>query len=195
MSATARFSWSESAMRPAALATVCEEIAARRAPWMVECGSGFSTLALAAALRARDGRLVSLEHDPAWAERVRSELVAAELDRFARVVHAPLAPHPLARDGLEWYAARALVTLPARIDVLLVDGPPAFAPGHGLSRYPALPALADRLAPGATVVLDDIDRPGELEVLRAWERDHGVAFQVRSAERIALVTAPLVRAA
>ena len=46
------------------------------------------------------------------------------------------------------------------IDLLLVDGPPAYAVGHGLARYPALPVLRDRLAPGATVVLDDVERPG-----------------------------------
>jgi hypothetical protein len=41
----------------------------------------------------------------------------------------------------------ALRSLPRRIDLLLVDGPPAFKPEIELSRYPALPALAERLAP------------------------------------------------
>jgi hypothetical protein len=70
--------------------------------------------------------------------------------------------------------------------VLLVDGPPAFAPALGFSRYPALPALAERLVPDATVVLDDIDRRGELRILEAWERDCGFRFEVRPAERIAI---------
>jgi hypothetical protein len=36
------------------------------------------------------------------------------------------------------------------------------------------------------VVLDDIDRRGELRILQAWERDCGFCFEVRPAERIAV---------
>ena len=117
---------------------------------------------------------------------MRSNLAAAGLAEIARVALAPLEPHPLARDGLQWYAQRALRSLPRRIDLLLVDGPPAFEPEIELSRYPALPALVERLAPDATVVLDDIDRRGELQILEAWERDYGFRFELRPAERIAV---------
>ena len=127
-------------------------------------------------LHTRGGRLVSLEHDPTWATHVHSNLADAGLAEIAQVALAPLEPHPLARDGLQWYAKRALRSLPRRIDVLLVDGPPAFEPEMELSRYPALPALAERLAPDATVVLDDIDRRGELRTLEAWEGDYGFRF-------------------
>jgi predicted O-methyltransferase YrrM len=130
--------------------------------------------------------LVSLEHDQTWATRVQSNLATARLTEIARAALAPLQPHPLARDGLRWYAQRALRSLPRRIDLLLVDGPPAFEPKLELSRYPALPALAERLAPDATVVLDDIDRPGELRTLDAWERDHDFHFELQPAARIAV---------
>ena len=43
------------------------------------------------------------------------------------------------------------------IDLLVVDGPPAYAPGDDIARYPALPVLRQRLAAGATVVLDDVE--------------------------------------
>jgi len=141
---------------------------------------------LARLLHTRGGRLVSLEHDQTWATRVRSHLAAAGHAETAQVALAPLEPHPLARDDLPWYAQRAVHSLPRHIDLLLVDGPPAFEPEIELSRYPALPALAERLVPDATVVLDDIDRPGELRILDAWERDCGFRFEVRPAERIAI---------
>ena len=93
-----------------------------------------------------------------------------------------LTPHPRAERGLRWYDEAALADGLREalqgdpIDLLVVDGPPAHAVGHGLARYPALPALEDRLAPGATVVLDDAERPGEQEVLRRWERETGLSF-------------------
>ena len=173
-------------MTPAGLEAVCSEVTGRHRRRIVECGSGFSTLVLARLLHTRGGRLVSLEHDQTWATRVRSNLAAAGLAEVARVALAPLEPHPLARDGLQWYAQRALRSLPRRIDLLLVDGPPAFEPEIELSRYPALLALAGRLAPDATVVLDDIDRRGELRTLEAWERDYEFVSELRPAERIAV---------
>jgi predicted O-methyltransferase YrrM len=182
----APLTWSPGAMTPAGLTAVCAQISARERPTVVECGSGYSSLRLAACVQARAGRLTSLEHDASWAARVGDALTAAGLAEIARIVHAPLQPHPLGHEGLPWYAERALDALPRSIDVLLVDGPPAFEPGTGLSRYPALPALAERLASDALVVLDDIDRDGELQVLRAWEHETGFRFRICTAERIAL---------
>jgi predicted O-methyltransferase YrrM len=186
LNAEAQLSWSEGAMTPAGLAAVCADVAGRHRRRIVECGSGPSTLVLARLLHTRGGCLVSLEHDQTWATRVRTSLAATGHAEIAQVALAPLEPHPLARDDLQWYAERALRSLPRRIDLLLVDGPPAFEPEMELSRYPALPVLAERLARDATVVLDDIDRRGELRILEAWERDCGFRFQVRPAERIAV---------
>ena len=186
LSAEAPLSWSEGAMTPAGLAAVCAEVTGRDRRRIVECGSGFSTLVLARLLYTRGGRLISLEHDPTWATRVQTNLAAAGLAEIAQVALAPLEPHPLARDRLQWYAQRALRSLPRNIDLLLVDVPPAFEPEIELSRYPALPALAERLAPDATVVLDDIDRRGELRTLEVWERDYEFVFELRPGERIAV---------
>ena len=124
LSAEAPLSWSEGAMTPAGLEAVCAEVTGRHRRRIVECGSGFSTLVLARLLHTHGGRLVSLEHDPTWATRVQSNLAAAGLAEIAQVALAPLEPHPLARDGLQWYAQRALRSLPPNIDLLLVDGPP-----------------------------------------------------------------------
>ena len=182
----APLTWSTGAMTAEGFAAVCAEVTSRERPSVVECGSGFSTLKLAELIQQRGGRLVSLEHDETWATRVRSNLAAAGLAETAQVTLAPLEPHPLARDGLPWYAEHPLRFLFRRIDVLLVDGPPAFEPETELSRYPALPALAERLAPDAIVVLDDIDRRGELRVLEAWERECDFRFEIQTAERIAI---------
>jgi predicted O-methyltransferase YrrM len=146
-----------------------------------------STIVLARALRGRGGRVHSLEHDSGWARFVGSWLAREGLEEVATVIEAPLAPHPLALDGLAWYGQAALRLLPdGEIDLLLVDGPPAGDPGLGRSRYPALPALADRLADDAIVVLDDVDRPGEARVLAAWEEETDFRFQRLDEERIAV---------
>ena len=147
-------------------------------PLVVECGSGESTIAIARLLRARGGgRLQALEHYPAWAGEVRRRLEAEGLDRWTEVIDAPLTPNPFAEPGCEWYSPAAVERLGEPIDLLLVDGPPGGEPGRERSRYPALPVLGRRLAPGATVVLDDAARSGERWVLERWQAEAEIGFE------------------
>jgi predicted O-methyltransferase YrrM len=155
---------------------------------VVECGCGRSTVVIARALRELGGgELRSLEHNPAWAQLCRVQLAAEGLTEIATVIEAPLSPHPLAQPGCLWYAGWALAELPASgIELLLVDGPPAGDPELERSRYPALPALSDRLARGAVVICDDIGRDGERWVVDRWEEELGVAFARREPEGLAI---------
>jgi predicted O-methyltransferase YrrM len=129
---------------------------------VVECGSGLSTVTIARALRdLTTGHVHALEHDSQWAATTRRALEEQGLAEFATVIDAPLV------DG--WYDPAALDHLPAQgIKLLLVDGPPAGEPETERSRYPALPALAGRLAPTAAILLDDADREGERWTLQRW---------------------------
>jgi predicted O-methyltransferase YrrM len=178
--------WSDWALLPAALDLLLAEVDRGRRR-IIECGSGVSTIALARALRKQAGRIGALEHDPGWAAFVVAWLEREGLDGIATVVEAPLRAHPLALDGTEWYDQSALERLPrSDIELLLVDGPPAGEPGLDRARYPALPVLSDRLAKDAIVVLDDVNRPGEAEVLAAWERETPFRFERLDYERIAI---------
>jgi predicted O-methyltransferase YrrM len=154
---------------------------------IVECGSGASTVAIARLLAERGhGRLHALEHDRDWAARTRGLLEAEGLGEPATVLDAPLEAQPLAEPGCRWYAPAAVTRLPERIDLLLVDGPPAGEPCSERARYPALPALAGRLRPGATVILDDAGRPGEAWVLDRWRERLGFRYRRRGEDRVAI---------
>jgi predicted O-methyltransferase YrrM len=174
--------WSSGALRPAALVVICNEIVHRRRTRIVECGSGTSTIVLARLLRQQStgGRLVALEHDAGWVERVTDMLRRESLDAIAHVVHAPLEGEP------PWYARTALAQTSEDIELLIVDGPPAFDPGHGRRREPALDAFDPRLDPAASVILDDIDRPGEQQVLAAWRARPGWTFAVDDRAGVAI---------
>ena len=173
--------WSSGTMRPAGLVVVCNEIVHRSSTRIVECGSGVSTVVLARLLRQRGGAatLAALEHDPHWAALVTDLLQRESLDDLAHVVHAPLEHDP------PWYARAALTKMPDDIDLLLVDGPPAHAPGQGRRRAPALNAFEARLTQTATVVLDDVNRPGEREVLTAWQSETSWRFSIHEAAGVA----------
>jgi predicted O-methyltransferase YrrM len=141
----------------------------RRAPAQVlELGSGVSTIVIARRLQqAGGGHVTALEHQPEHAERTRAELDAQGLTAVASVVDAPLRQVTIGTGSWSWYELAA--GLPGAVDAVFVDGPPG-ATGS-LARYPALPLLRDRLAPGATIFVDDGDRPDEREMVRRWQAE------------------------
>lgn len=141
----------------------------RRPATILECGSGTSTVYLALALR-RIGRgsIVALEHKERFAEATRSLLAEHGLADIATVHHAPL--RPVTIDGREWlwYDLAALEEVDS-CELLVVDGPPRTV--QKLARYPALPLLRDRLAPGAIVLMDDYRRDSERRTVRRWRKE------------------------
>ena len=120
---------------------------------------------------------------------MRGGLASEALAGVARVILAPLGPHPLAAPGARWYSEEALADLPGDIDLLVVDGPPGNLPGMEQGRAPALPALRGKLAPTALVVLDDVHRPGEQAVLEHWAQLTSFRFRGREGGRIAVGSA------
>jgi len=173
--------WRTGAMRPVAFGVVCSEVvhggphAGRRVWQRREDGRS-----RAPAARARRGLGRGRRARRRLAALVADVLRREALDGVARVLHAPLEGDP------PWYAPAALDALPADVDLLVVDGPPAHAAGHEHRRAPALPFFEARLVPGATVVLDDLQRPGERNVLARWEAETPWRFRVDEAAGVAV---------
>ncbi|MDX3657942.1 class I SAM-dependent methyltransferase [Streptomyces sp. ID05-26A] len=178
-------------LRPSTLVAVMDEIVLGSRTVLVALGCGSSSVLLARLLQQRGfGHLLSIEHDERTAAFVASQVRREGLGSAARVVHAPLSRHPaaLSRHG-QWYAPQQVhdevlgyVEKFGLVDLLLVDGP-----GSGDSRYPAMPVLSAVLAPGATMLADDVDRPDEQAVLTRWSEEFGLEF--RTAPRTSLAVA------
>lgn len=151
------------------LRTLVSVILARRPRVVVEAGSGTSTVIIAACLqRIGSGHVWALEHLPRFAGETRELLAARGLEEWATVVDAPLVDVRLGDTTWSWYD---LTGLPAGepIEVLFIDGPPGDT--GPLARYPALPVLLDRLAPGASVLVDDTARPDEQVMVARWRAE------------------------
>ncbi len=136
---------------------------------IVECGSGVSSVVMGQCVKLNgSGKVYSLEHDPDHAQRTRHELLRHNLTEFVEILDAPLQPFPRGESSGLWYNVDGLPpSLP--IDMLVVDGPPgSLGP---LARHAAGPALFPRLLLGATIFLDDANRPDEIAVLARWREE------------------------
>lgn len=164
-----RLPFTAMSMRPEDLQAVCDRLTARSLGTVVELGSGVSTLVLADRLRTLGrGRLVSIEHDDAWAALMQRLVESNGLSDHCSVIHAPLSADGSWAPASGWYDRGVLdrVFGSSTVAFLLVDGPPRST--GPWARYPALPYFVSKLEEGGEVVLDDIDREDELAIARRW---------------------------
>lgn len=141
---------------------IVHEIARLRPAQVVELGAGASTLVAAQALALHGGgQLTSFDQHGGFVDATRGWLADHGLNADLR--HAPLSAESPDWPG-RWYA---LDSLPDRIDLLIIDGPPWSV--HPLVRG-AADILFARLSPNAVVLLDDAARPGERIVARRWRQ-------------------------
>lgn len=149
---------------PDMLLAVAERILQTEPLTIVECSSGVSTVVAARSCQlVGHGHVFSLEHESKYAEQTRQELIKHGLQAWATVFHAPLVS---IGDGRRWYSDEVLPGDLPPIDLIVVDGPPASV--NVQSRYPAFPRLRSRMAPRATLLLDDADRADERAIVRRW---------------------------
>jgi predicted O-methyltransferase YrrM len=122
---------------------------------LFEFGSGRSTAWFA----ARVGRVVSVEHDPAWHSQVVSLLEQA---RIANV--------DLRLVELDSFPAQMEGFPASSFDVVVVDGWDMEEPRA--RRVPCVEAAAPKVRPGGYLVLDDSERPAYAivaQLLDGWE--------------------------
>lgn len=173
--------WSASSLKPEAVQRMINEVFVNRRSRIVELGSGISTYFLGQVLEARGGQVLSIDHDENWQREVLSWGGLKE-SKSVIMQHAPLAPFN--QDGFsgEWYdrdvVERALSQF-GKIDLLIVDGPPAYRPELKFSRYPAVVTAKKLLSERSCIILDDINRKGEQMVAEKWTEILGGNFQYR----------------
>ena len=149
---------------PDFLLAVADEVLARKPGTVMECSSGVSTLVVARCLQLNGaGHVYSLEHDLKFASKTRKLMDQYGLSNWGTVLDAPLQTE---HTETPWYNEEVIPQELARIDMLIVDGPPTST--AALARFPALPRLMSRMADRFIVLVDDADRDDEAEMLKRW---------------------------
>ena len=152
-----------------------ELVASRRPALVIECGSGSSTVIVARCLQTMGhGRILSLEHDPDFAEQTRRLLREHGVADLATVVTAPLTRRQYEGREFRWYDGVYEAYLTEPVSLVLVDGPPGNTAPR--ARYPAFPLLRRFFSEDWAILMDDGDRPDERWIARAWAEQAGAGL-------------------
>lgn len=148
---------------------------------ILELGSGSSTIIIARALQLMGSPPevhISVDHEARFLRNTEELARLNGVDELIRFEHCPL--QKLEAFPKPWYSRIPELAGSFRFDFVLVDGPPAYAEDAGRTREPALPILRPYLAPNAVVILDDANRPGEQDIIKAWLKKYP-EFQLHQA--------------
>ena len=163
---------------PLTVSALVREVLDTKPRLVVEAGSGGSSVWVGYCLeRNGAGRCISLDHDAEYAAKTRADIERHGLTDYVEVVHCPLVSVDVAGETFPWYDLSKVEGLDG-IDLVFVDGPPGTT--GPLARYPALPVLRDRCAPGARFILDDAARPDERTIINRCTREHGATVVDRT---------------
>ena len=136
---------------------------------ILECGSGLTTLLLGMLAGRRGVEVRSLEHSAGWQQRIATVLTENRISNV-EVLSSPLRDY----GAFSWYDP-PMKKLPDHFRLVVCDGPPGKTKG---GRYGLLPVFGARLRQGAVIVLDDADRPGEVELVNRWKDEADLDVEV-----------------
>ncbi|HWP57909.1 MAG TPA: class I SAM-dependent methyltransferase [Candidatus Acidoferrales bacterium] len=160
-----------------------QQLVAWRPKTIVELGSGASTILIARLMQrlgTADYEHISVEHDGDYLAITKK---LAELNGVADRVtflHCPL--EATLALGIPWYAHLPEKLADRKIDLLIVDGPPAYLKETAHARYPALPLLYGHFNDRCMIIVDDANRDGERAVIDRWLKEYP-EFAVRYRRR------------
>ncbi len=150
-------------------AAVLLELVRRQQPQVVlNLGAGVSTLIIAYVLKELgSGRVIAVDHQADHAALIQAQLEQHGVADVAEVIHAPLRTVTWQEANWVWYDPDALQDV-TRVSLMVVDGPPQYNSPQSMIRYPAVPLLWECLGAQSLILLDDIHRADEANILQRW---------------------------
>lgn len=154
---------------PDFLLKLVELVVSESPKYVVEFGSGVSTIVLGAAMKKfSHGKVDSFDHNEAFTNKTIRFLEVNGLQNIVNINYSPLMPYSVNKGNWNWYDKQQIDKIESEIDLIVVDGPPSFI--QEKSRFLALPILFDRLSKKSSIVLDDTNRENEKQVIEDWNK-------------------------
>lgn len=174
-------------LRPYALSYLLNEITINNRTNIIEFGSGISTIFMArlAFQNKIELKILSVDDDDNWINKLNEILSKENLTKYVQFVYAPL---KLNDNNYEWYNENIIDKSynNQKFDLVLIDGPKAYPKGKSHIRYGALPYIYQKLKNEFIVFLDDANREGEDQIIKKWQTEFDLQFNIEKNLAIAV---------
>lgn len=162
------------ALSPDILSAITNEVLSSKPDTIVEASSGISTLVVGYALKKNGkGKLYSLEDNLKYYELNKQQVQIHGLEDYVEVIYTPIVEHVKGDEKFQWYDTGKLPDINS-IEILVVDGPPNDS--RVQARYPAVPALYEKLSDNVTIFVDDGVRVEIKEAISLWQKKYHFEF-------------------
>jgi len=145
----------------------------KRPKRILELGSGSSTVYISHFMRKlKENPVVhvAIDHDARFLDLTRDLCILNGVEQGITFAHCPLGS--MVGSATDWYQIPDDIKAKGPFDLIIVDGPPAYAGGFEMARYPAMGSLLSHLSQTGILILDDSNRSGEQAVLSRWKSEH-----------------------
>lgn len=173
------------ALRPVCIAYILNEMIINQREHILEFGSGLSTIMMARLIKKNkfNTKIVTVEHNEEWAKILKKYLEDEDLLQFVNIVRVDLKEIITSLGNVCWYDYSKVSNAIKRMkfDLIIIDGPPANNPKIKYSRLPALEKFKDNFNSDFCLILDDVNRKGEQEIVEFYrENNNNVSYSVIS---------------
>jgi hypothetical protein len=154
------------AASPDFLLKIAEVILNDKPNFMVELGSGVSSLVINACVKLNGaGSAITIDHDKDYLMKTIALVQSSQKQVHIVFEHCPLRKSNIGNEEWQWYDIPSS-SITRKIDLLIVDGPPRKIGKN--SRFPAIPKLHMYFSDSTKILLDDYNRMDEQEVVSLW---------------------------
>lgn len=150
---------------------------------ILEIGSGVSSLYIGQLIKEHklDCVLYSLENASSFAEISKNNNALYGVEKQVKLTLSEIKKHTINNKEWLWYDTAFLKEI-GKIDMLLVDGPSMLL--QKTARYPAMPLVFEHLSKGASILIDDYNRPDEQKMVRMWTKEYNTIKVLKTSTNV-----------
>ena len=142
--------------------------------YILECGSGLSTILMGIIAKSKQIKIISLENSKKWKDRTSWYLKRFNLNNVT-ILYTPI----IDRGTYQWYDLEKS-TIPEKVSLVVLDGPPGDIKGGRTGFFPECKEL---ITTGTVILVDDVIRKDEMQMVIEYSASMDFRYDITTVEK------------
>jgi hypothetical protein len=142
--------------------------------YILECGSGLSTILMGIVAKSNGVHIISLENSQKWRKRTNWYLEHFNLNNIT-ILYSPIVD----KGKYQWYKIEEK-TLPEKVSLVILDGPPGDIKG---GRTGFFPECKDIIPKDSVILVDDVARKEEMQMVIEFSASMDFRYNITDGDK------------